>query len=85
MAEERNIKRDAASLQRIIQDGADYLWGPSGGITLDVEVHEGKVIAVWFGCLKLPFKMHTADKRRADDMSKDGMSYKIHGIGIKKE
>lgn len=35
---------------------------------LDVEVHAGKVVAVWFRCQVLPFEQHDVDLRRAVEM-----------------
>lgn len=35
---------------------------------LDIEVFNGSVVAVWFGCLALPFDEHEADTERAIEM-----------------
>lgn len=35
---------------------------------LDVEVFNGKVVAVWFGCISLPFDEHECDNQRAIEM-----------------
>lgn len=35
---------------------------------VNVEIHEGKVVAVWFRCAALPFTEHQADDDRAQDM-----------------
>ena len=36
---------------------------------LDVEVHDGKVVAVWFRCATVPFKQHDVDERRVREMA----------------
>ena len=35
---------------------------------LDVEVHDGEVVAVWFRCQALPFRQTRPDGNRADEM-----------------
>lgn len=35
---------------------------------LDVEVHRGQVVAVWFRCHPVPFQQSEADEERAADM-----------------
>lgn len=35
---------------------------------LDVEVYQGKVVAVWFGCVALPFTIHNCNEERGRDM-----------------
>lgn len=35
---------------------------------LDVEVYDGEVVAVWFGCLALPFEIHKIDAERCVEM-----------------
>ena len=35
---------------------------------VDVETFGGKVVAVWFRCMPVPFKQAKADTRRASDM-----------------
>lgn len=35
---------------------------------LDIDVHNGEVVAVWFRCQPLPFRQINTDDRRADEM-----------------
>ncbi len=35
---------------------------------LDVETYNGKVVAVWFRCMMLPFNQEDVDKSRAKEM-----------------
>jgi hypothetical protein len=39
-----------------------------GSTVLNVETHHGKVVAVWFRCLPLPFTQHEAGAQRATEM-----------------
>lgn len=41
--------------------GSDHSW-------LDVETHNGVVVAVWFGCRMLPFRQIPVDINRAHSM-----------------
>ena len=46
-------------------EGNAEMAGPKG---LDVEIYEGKVVAVWFGCLMLPFEVHYCKPGRGQEM-----------------
>jgi hypothetical protein len=35
---------------------------------LDIEIYNGRVVAVWYGCLALPFDQHDSDWERALEM-----------------
>lgn len=35
---------------------------------VNVELHDGKVVAVWFRCSMLPYTQHVVDDGRAQDM-----------------
>lgn len=35
---------------------------------LDIEVFRGKVVALWLGCLRLPFEVIEVDSQRAKEM-----------------
>ena len=41
----------------------------SGPQKIDVEVRNGLVVAVWFGCLHLPFEQHEVGSEREDNMN----------------
>jgi len=41
-----------------------------GTTELDVETRDGKVVAVWFRCIALPFRQTEIDKSRADEMTR---------------
>ena len=46
--------------------GRNTVWGTAW---LDVEASsDGKVVAVWFRCMPLPFKQHRVNKQRAEEM-----------------
>ncbi len=49
---------------------------------LDIEVRKGKVVAVWFRCMELPFKQHDVDKQREKDMS-DVMKIVLKNVMLK--
>lgn len=53
--------------------GEDRYYGSDGTIhgagVIDVEVHNGKVVAVWYRCQHLPFKECVIDDGRALEMS----------------
>jgi len=48
--------------------GHDRTWHRTEQI--NVEVHEGEVIAVWFRCLALPFTVSDWGARRAEEMNR---------------
>lgn len=37
---------------------------------LDIEVHKGRIVAVWFGCVALPFEVIEVDEERNRDLLK---------------
>lgn len=52
---------------------------------LDVELHDGAVVAVWFRCQPLPFRQHTVDRRRAVSMAgmSRGLRTTLTGVEVK--
>lgn len=53
---------------------------------LDVEVDkDGKVVAVWFRCMMLPFKQTNVGDDRADDMRRASINSKIHAVDVELE
>ena len=46
--------------------GHDRTWHHTQQI--DVEVHNGKVVAVWFRCMPLPFRQSDCGEARAKEM-----------------
>lgn len=61
---------------------------PQGGTIhqtghLDIETHDGKVIAVWFRCRTLPFQQHETGYQRFSDLKQMGQpSIQITGINF---
>ena len=55
---------------------------------INVETHEGRVVAVWFRCMALPYTVSNWGAARARDMDlmyadKDGPhSFKIHAVDV---
>lgn len=50
---------------------------------LDVEVDkDGKVVAVWFRCMMLPFKQANVDEQRANEMNGAKISSNILAVDI---
>lgn len=64
--------RDWRRRQKEFERTGTRYYGNGGTIhssgVLDVEVHEGKVVAVWFRCQPLPFRQADAHPARAADM-----------------
>lgn len=57
-----------------------------GSELLNVEIYKGKVVAVWFRCLRLPFDQTEVDKSRRDSMLDDSNHLpSIIGIELKDE
>lgn len=52
---------------------------------LNVETYKGKVVAVWFRCLMLPFDQTEVDKFRRDSMLDEHNLPKIIGVELKEE
>jgi hypothetical protein len=65
-------------------DGGEVVYGFDGTIynneSLDVEVRNGKVVAVWFRCTLLPFTQEDVDKSRADEMDLAYASDAVPGL-----
>lgn len=55
---------------------------------INVETHEGRVVAVWFRCMVLPFTVSDCGETRAIEMDKlygepEGPSaYKVHAVDV---
>jgi hypothetical protein len=58
-----------------------------GSKLVEVEVHDGKVVSVWFRCLALPFEQSEASKERADEMAYmyERDRIEIHGIDYERK
>jgi hypothetical protein len=53
---------------------------------LDVQVDiEGRVVAVWFRCQLLPYRVHAVDGAQAKDMrhAYDAMRTELHGVEVR--
>lgn len=68
-------------------DGGEVVYGFDSTIhnneSLDVEVRNGKVVAVWFRCTLIPFEQADVDKHRAEEMSRayaDGAVPGLHAV-----
>ena len=48
--------------------GHDKTWHRTEHVS--VEVHNGKVVAVWFRCMLLPFKVHEVSFERREEMER---------------
>jgi hypothetical protein len=75
--------------KEFIKTGTRY-YGDGGTIHftthVDVEIAPtGQVVAVWFRCQHLPFKMRKIDERRAAEMREMYTDFKseLHGVEIK--
>jgi hypothetical protein len=47
----------------------------------DVETKDGKVVAIWFRCLLVPFEQHEIDEDRARDLT-DAFPLNITVLGL---
>lgn len=50
---------------------------------LDVETHNGKVVAVWFRCCPLPFKQAEVGEHRAKDMNNMSVRHELVAVETK--
>lgn len=50
---------------------------------LDVETKDGKVVAVWFRCCRLPFQQAEVTQERSDQLGSFVLNYSITGVEIK--
>lgn len=66
MSETSKVQRIIAKMTGADRYGDDSTIHRTG--VLDVEVRDGKVVAVWFRCLALPFRQTDADQNRAAEM-----------------
>lgn len=67
-----------------------FKYGGDGTIhknnSVDVEVDKhGKVVAVWFRCMQLPFKQSDVKDSRADAMRSSDKPFNINAIDFIKE
>lgn len=83
---DRNLKR----IQSVFNKSNTRYYGDGGTIHntkhLDVEVHNGKVVSVWFRCQTLPFKTTIVDADRAVAMTRFYYSKnlpEIRGVELK--
>jgi hypothetical protein len=81
-ARQWRIKQRAAakSNARYYGDGGTI----SGTRHLHVEVHDGRVTAVWFRCQMLPFEQVNVDGTRARDLS-DVMLPELTGVEVTRD
>lgn len=86
------INLDAAARDGLVEryramqhpEGTEF-YGSAGTVhgttEVDVETYKGRVIAVWFRCMRLPFKQETTDAERAAEMRRVGdQKIEVHGI-----
>lgn len=73
-----------ARKQRAAKPGRFY--GDGGTIHdttfVDVETHQGEVVAVWFRCQMLPFKQTDVKINRAIEMRTSNVHSQLHGVHI---
>lgn len=70
-------KQRLAAPSRFYGDGGTWHGTPF----LHVEVHDGKVVSVWFRCQQLPFQQVNVDEARSEEM--DSMTLpKITGVEV---
>jgi len=50
---------------------------------LDVETHDGVIVAVWYRCMMLPFRRIEVDAERANEMLKSPASKRLTGIEVR--
>jgi len=64
--------------------GGEIVYGFDGTIhkneSLDVEVRDGKVVAVWFRCMLVPFEQSNVGKDRAEEMGSAYASGVVPGL-----
>jgi hypothetical protein len=81
--------RDWRKRQRVFKKAGTRYYGDGGTIHhstyVDVEVHNGRVVSIWFRCQTLPFKQHPVDDQRAGEMDRlyEGFHSELHGVEIK--
>lgn len=63
-----------------------HYYGDGGTIhqstELDVETHAGVVVAVWFRCMRLPFRQAEVDFDRGKEMSSDRTKTELYGVEV---
>ncbi len=69
---------------RVPKDGSYY--GSGGTIhqttELDVEMHKGEVVAIWFRCATIPFHVVEVDASRAEVMTQATAQQEAGLIGV---
>lgn len=74
--------------QRLAGKSGRY-YGDGGTIhqggSLDVEVVDGRVVAVWFRCQLLPFEQHDVGDRRRDEMDGVEPGVLITGVEVREQ
>lgn len=83
----RDWRRRSNEFQRT---GTRY-YGDGGTIHqtghLDIGVHRGRVVSVWFRCQPLPFKQNDVDLERANDMDRmyadAAKGVELHGVEVR--
>ncbi len=80
--------REWRSKQALFAKTGTRYYGDGGTIhssgQLDVEIHDGKVIAVWFRCQPLPFRQSNASIHRAKEMKSMYKDFNttLHGVEV---
>lgn len=75
--------------QALCKETGTRYYGDGGTIHgtthLDVEVHDGRVVSVWFRCQPLPYRQVEVAFARADSMTESYRTNKIalHGVEVK--
>ena len=69
---------------KILKYGGDNTIHKNGELDISVDKN-GKVVAVWFRCIMLPFKQVDVDDIRANSLKEVEAPYKIDSIDLIKE
>jgi len=72
-------KQRAAGKSRFYGDGGTI----HDAAGLDVEVHEGRVVSVWFRCQALPFAQVEVGAERAREMVTMAAEVRITGVEVR--
>ncbi len=88
LASELGSEEEAVYAMKVALAKPNRYYGSGGtihsGRHLDVECHNGRVVAVWFRCTPVEFEQHNVEETRAADMDTmmRGGGAKINGIEI---
>lgn len=82
------MSKKASEVVEALNPDAPRFYGGVGTIHrtghLDVEIHDGKVVSVWFRCQPLPFQQSDVDAVRAKDMRRcyEDLKLELHGVEV---